>query len=404
MRVCLVSQEYPPQISPGGMGTQTWNKARSLARLGHTVHVLSCAAGPGPDLETEMDGDVTVHRIQFPQVRPGESLVISEPAVYWLGYSWAVLRELNRLLQSAPFDLVNFPDYGAEGFAFQLNRADFNWVPVVVQLHGPLTMFAERIGWPDRDSAVCRVGGLMEELSIRLADGLMASSANIADFVSDSYGLPREAIDIVHCGIDTEAFQPRVEPEPDGRPTVLFVGTLTEEKGLGSVFEAVLALRSKYPDIRLQILGNGEGPLAERLRRQARAAGAEASVEFHGFVADRSRLPEYYRRAHVFASPARHEPGVANVYVEAMACGCPVVASRTGGAPEAVVDGETGFLVPPDDVEATAAALDRILGDAALRRRMAGAARRRVEEYFAVDKYIGRVLAAYEKAIARSPR
>ncbi len=350
-----------------------------------------------------MDGDVTVHRIPFPQVLAGESLAISDRAVYWLGYSWAVLRELNRLLRSASFDLINFPDYGAEGFAFQLNRTSLNWVPIVVQLHGPLTMFAERMGWPDRDTAFCRVGSLMEEFSIRLADGLMASSANVADFVSASYGLPRETIDVVHCGIDTEVFRPRAEPEPpDSRPTVLFVGTLTEEKGLTTVVEAVLSLRSKYPDILLQILGNGEGALADTLRAQARAAGAEASVEYHGFVADRPRLPEYYRRAHVFASPAHHEPGVANVYVEAMACGCPVVASRTGGAPEAVVDGETGLLVPPDDVDATAAALDRILSDAALRRRMGGAARQRVEEYFAVDKYIGRVLAAYEKAIARS--
>jgi glycosyltransferase involved in cell wall biosynthesis len=243
----------------------------------------------------------------------------------------------------------------------------------------------------------------MEESSIRLADGLMAASANIADFVSASYGLPRETIDVVHCGVDGEAFRPSTNPEPtDGRPTVLFAGTLTEAKGLRTVFEAVLALRSRYPNIRLQVLGSGGDPLANTLRIEARAAGADANIEFVGFVADRARLPEYYRRAQVFASPARHEPGVANAYIEAMACGCPVVVGRTGGAPEAVADGQTGILVPPDDVEATAVALDRLIGDAALRRRMGWAARRRVEEYFAVDKYMGRVLATFEKAITRS--
>src|SRR5206468_3892999 len=155
----------------------------------------------------------------------------------------------------------------------------------------------------------------------------MASSANIADFVSASYGLARDTIDVVHCGVDTEVFSPRAETAPtDVRPTVLFAGTLTAEKGLTTVFEAVLALRSRYPDVRLQVLGNGEGPLADTLQARARAAGAEAAVEFHGMVADRTRLPDFYRRAHAFASPARHEPGVANVYVEAMACGCPVVA------------------------------------------------------------------------------
>jgi glycosyltransferase involved in cell wall biosynthesis len=94
--------------------------------------------------------------------------------------------------------------------------------------------------------------------------------------------------------------------------------------------------------------------------------------------------------------------GVANVYLEAMASGCPVVASSTGGAPEAVVDGETGLLVEPGDVEATAAALDRVLGDAALRERMGDAGRRRVDDYFAMDRYVDRVLATYARAIDRS--
>jgi phosphatidylinositol alpha-1,6-mannosyltransferase len=110
----------------------------------------------------------------------------------------------------------------------------------------------------------------------------------------------------------------------------------------------------------------------------------------------------HYAEADVFCSAALHEVGVANVYLEAMASACPVVASDTGGAPEAVEHGETGLLVEPYDVEATAAALDRILSDPALGRRMGAAGRRRVDEYFAVDRYVERVLATYERAIARS--
>jgi glycosyltransferase involved in cell wall biosynthesis len=92
--------------------------------------------------------------------------------------------------------------------------------------------------------------------------------------------------------------------------------------------------------------------------------------------------------------------GVANVYIEAMACGCPIVAANTGGAPEAVTPGETGFLVPPGDVDATAEALARIIADPASRKRMGAAARNRVDAYFAMDRYIGRVLSTYERAIA----
>src|SRR5439155_11051603 len=90
VRICLVAQEYPPDTARGGIGTQTWNKARTLARLGHTVHVLSCVAGPGADpLKTE-DSGVTVHRIQA----PGEAFPVYEAQTYWMGYSWAVLGHL----------------------------------------------------------------------------------------------------------------------------------------------------------------------------------------------------------------------------------------------------------------------------------------------------------------------
>jgi glycosyltransferase involved in cell wall biosynthesis len=115
-------------------------------------------------------------------------------------------------------------------------------------------------------------------------------------------------------------------------------------------------------------------------------------------------LPDFYRRAHVFCSPAQHEGGVANVYLEAMACCCPVVASSAGGAPEAVINDETGVLVPPGDEHAVAVALDQLLGNPSLARQMGQAARQRVDDYFAMDKYIGRVLRNYQRAIANARR
>jgi len=376
VRICLVSQEYPPETARGGIGTQTWNKARTLTQLGHTVHVLSCAAGPGPDPTTKAADGVTVHRIQPPGA---EFAVYTQPA-YWLGYTWAALRHLSRLLPSAPFDVVDFAEYGAEGFAYLLDRTPWNWTPVVVQLHGPLALLAERIGWPERGSDLLRIGAMMEEFCIQRADALMACSANIADYAAANCGVPREEIAVVHCGVDAEDFRPA-----DGaaaaaeRPTVLFVGNLAANKGVATVVEAVLRLRERHPDIRLQLLGKADDDFAADLRARLRRGGAEATVEFRGFVA-REALPAYYRAALVLRRGVEH----------------------TGGAVEAVSHGATGLLVPPGDVAATAAALDRVLADGELRRRMSLAARRRVEEYFAMDRYIERVLAVYRRAIERS--
>lgn len=398
MRICLVSQEYPPETARGGIGTLTWNAAHALTALGHEIHVLSSAPAPGPPLATTVSDGVTVHRLQ----PPGFEFPVHEPGTFWLGYSWAVLRALTRLRETTPFDLVNFPEYGGEGFACQIDRTPWNWVPVIVHLHGPLAMFTERIGWPEPESEFHRVGTFLEGTSIALADGLIASSANIADFTADRYGVDRDSIDVVHCGIDVGEFSPPPDDRTPERPTVLFVGNIAANKGVVTVFEAVLKLRSSYPCLRLQIAGKGDDDLAARLVRLAAAAGAADAVELVGFVNERSRLPDLYRNATVFASPADHEVGVANVYVEAMACGCPVVASSTGGAPEAVIDGECGLLVPPRDVEATAAALDRILADPVLSTRLREGARRRAESYFAIEHYIRRVLDAYEHTVSRS--
>jgi glycosyltransferase involved in cell wall biosynthesis len=402
MQICLVAHEYPPERH-GGIGTQTWNKARGLTKLGHTVEVVACAAaGQGQALQTSDESGITVHRLRRPGEAPESPVTIYDQACYMLGYTWAVLENLNRLMADRSFDLINFPEYGAEGFAFQVNRTPDNWVPVIVQLHAPLVMLADRIGWPDKDSKFCRTATYMEGESIRLADAWMASSANIADYVADFYQIPEKEIDIVHCGLDCSLFRPPEDGQRKSpRPTVLFVGHVTPSKGIGTVFEAVLQLRHRYPDILLRVVGRGEEFWPTMLSR-ARRVGAENNLERIPFLTDRREIAELYRQADVFASPADNENGVANVYVEAMASGCPVIVADRGGGPEAVLHGETGFLVPPRDVETVAARIDQLLGDPKLHRRMQLAARRRAEDYFAQEKYIQRVFSAYQRAIERS--
>jgi glycosyltransferase involved in cell wall biosynthesis len=374
----------------------------ALARLGHNVHVLSRAADQGPEMQTVCDEGVMVHRMQ----PPGFEFPVYGRSTYLLGYSWHVLRQLEALSQEVRFDVIDFPEFGAEGFAYQLDRTVWNWSAVVVQLHGPSAMFVEHIRWPEPGSRFQRYAMFAEELSIQRADGLMACSRIIADITSRAHGVDRESIDVVHCGVDARRFHPAETPEPKAdRPTVLFVGNIVENKGIHTVVDAVLRLRAKYPAIHLQVLGKipADSDLMQGFLASIEAAGATRNFEFVGHV-DADALPEYYQRAHVFCSPAEFEGGVANVYLEAMACGCPVVASTAGGGPEAVTDGETGRLVPPNDITATVSAIDQLLGDSVARRRMRIAARRRVDEYFAMDRYIERVLNVYEKAIERSNR
>jgi glycosyltransferase involved in cell wall biosynthesis len=398
VRIALVSQEYPPESAHGGIGSQTSTKARVMAALGHEVHVISCGGEADRELRVVDRDGVTVHRLPTPE---RETLIETEVA-WWVGYSWAVSRYLNDLEQRARFDVIDFAEYGAEGWAYLLNRSAWTRTPVAIQLHGPLAMFTERIGWPEPSSDLAQVGAAMEDAAIVRADALMACSENIRDFVVARNGIPAEEIEVVYCGIDAELFSPAGSAPDPLAPKVLFVGNVSENKGVDVALDAVLELRPRHPGLRLQVVGKGDDDLAQRLLARADAHGTPDALELVGFVGERARMPDFYRRTTVFCSPAEHEPGVANVFLEAMACGCPAVASTAGGGTEAVIEGVTGELVPPGDVAATAAALESIVGDPDRRARMSAAARAHAVERFGAEGYVARVLSVYDRAIERA--
>jgi glycosyltransferase involved in cell wall biosynthesis len=398
MNICLVSQEYPPESTDGGIGTQTWVKATGLVRAGHTVHVLSVGGEDAPPLATKEADGVIVHRMR----PPCADFAVYDNATYLLGYTWHVLGALSKLMETVKFDVLDFPEYGFEGVAYQIDRTVWNFVPTVVELHGSLGMFADRFGWPEKGSPFHRLGTSMEALSITQADVVMSCSASIAGVVSRDYGVPLDAIQVVHAGVDAEMFS----PAPDGawpmRPTIVFAGKIVENKGVHHLVEAVLRLRKKYPEVLLRVFGSSRRGLAETLKERVAAEHAEYNFDFAGFV-DFALLPEHYRRATVVCMPSEYE-ALGNVYLEGMACGKPVIGSSAGGGSEAIVDGETGFTVPPNDLDALTAALDRVLGDVALQKQMGAAGRRCVEDYWTTEKFIARILAVYEKAAAIGKR
>ena len=108
MKICLVSQEYPPETGGGGIGTQTYLKAQGLAARGHEVHVISLSGDGIPRMYA--DGPVVVHRIVHPELdAPGFELTTS-----WMAYSGAVARKLQELDSGVHFEIIQFPEYGGE--------------------------------------------------------------------------------------------------------------------------------------------------------------------------------------------------------------------------------------------------------------------------------------------------
>jgi glycosyltransferase involved in cell wall biosynthesis/SAM-dependent methyltransferase len=171
-----------------------------------------------------------------------------------------------------------------------------------------------------------------------------------------------EVVRVPH-GIDTRLFLPRATAREPG--LVLAVGRLTPKKGFDDLVRACARLRSDGRPFRCVIIG--EGRLRGELQALVEAAGLGAVVSFLPFLTQEA-LAAWYARAAVVAVPSKvtadgNRDGLPNVAVEAMRCGAPVVATPVGGLSEVVIDGETGLLVPPEDPEALAAGIARILDD-----------------------------------------
>jgi glycosyltransferase involved in cell wall biosynthesis len=396
MKILLVSQEYPPESSGTGIGTQTGLKARGLARRGHTVHVI-CSTYSGETGASDEYG-VTVHRLPHPSVEAP----FSELSVQWIGYSWLVGKKVYELLGATRFDLIEFPEYAAEGFSYQVDAYQYHHVPIVVMLHGSLAMFAERIGWPAVESELYRIGCSVERAVVERADKLLAASRNIADFwarrLTDA---ERPEITVIHTSVDAERFVPAPDSDQVNdqmRPTVLFVGRVDGAKGVLAVADAILELRSRHPDILFKIVGTGDEENTRQLRE--RVSVSPANFELLGSVPHAELVP-LYQRCHLFASPAAEEHGVASVYLEALSSGKPVVACNSGGAPEAVIDGKTGLLVEPGSHDELVRSLDQLVSDRGLREELGRNGRKLVLAHFAEERFLDRVEAVYEEVINR---
>jgi glycosyltransferase involved in cell wall biosynthesis len=277
-------------------------------------------------------------------------------------------------LRSAPWKAVLLPAFlgsfarAARRAAHDADLVHAHWLPsgavalttrkpFVVQLWGTDVELARRAPW------------LARRVLERARLTICASNA-LADSARE---LGAKAVRVIPSAVEL----PERVGEPADPPEVLFVGRLSPEKGILDLVQAA-------DGIPLTVAG--DGPLRDRV------PGAL------GFV-QHTALPPLYERAAVVAVPS-HREGFGVACAEAMAHARPVVASAVGGLLDLVVDGETGVLVPPRDVPALRGALERLLADPDLRRRLGEAGRARVQERFSWPAVTDATIAAYEDALA----
>lgn len=362
MKIALVSQEYPPETARGGIGSQTYIKAQGLSGLGHQVYVISRSLDS--KRHERIDGNICVIRV------PGLEDYIHEMTdpVQWITNSLVVSVEIEAVNKRIGLDLIDFPEWGAEGYIYLLNRTEWNRIPSVVQLHGPLAMFAHTMGWPEMDSEFYRVGTHMEATCVKLADAVYSSSKCSDRWIRSAYEFSGKDTPVIHSGVDTAVFSPRMIPKDD-RPTIIFVGKAVLNKGVNELIEAAASLSLDFKGLRLRMVGSIEDSSKKKFYEKVDKLGAPGLLDLPGFI-PKEDLPGELSRAHIFASPSYYEGGPGFVFLEAMACGLPVVGCSGSGIDEIVTSGENGILVPPRDTEALKQALKKILEDRKLREDM----------------------------------
>ncbi len=244
---------------------------------------------------------------------------------------------------------------------------------------------------------------------LRGADMVIACSRFTRSAVL-GHGLAPERVRLLYPGADPERFNPephRNAGREDGHaPTMLSVARLTDlYKGHDTAIRALPLIKAKCPGVRYVIAG--DGPLRDYLGRLARSIGVERDVEFLGEVEDEA-LTDFYHSSDVLVLLSRESAseggaeGFGIVCLEAAACGKPVVAGRSGGLVDSVLDGETGILVDPLDIGAVAEAIVAVLQDPGLARRLGEAGRRRVLERFTWDAMAAEARRLFAEAVGQT--
>jgi len=373
-RVLILAGEFPPFA--GGIGNAAANLAEALAKKGCSVLVVAPSYGKRDSIHDQQQ----IYRlIRLPLMR---SRYVR------------MLPMIPAILAVAMREKPNFV------LAMRATREGIPAVVIKKLLGIPFLVFAHGLEFArfSPNSVSWRLCRRVYEQ----ANAVIAISGPTQELLLER-GLPANKVCIIRLGVNNQLFEP-VSPLSKwngqslaGKRLILSVSRLVERKGVDKVIEAMPFVLEQCPDALYIVVG--DGPCRERLKQIAQEKGVADKVLFAGRVPD---IRPFYHACDVFVLPTREGrkgdiEGLGLVYLEAAACGKPVVASLVGGVADAVVPNETALIVDPLDPKDIANAIVKILTDEQLARKLGEAGRERVLREFTYDKVAEKVLALMAK-------
>lgn len=406
-RIAIISDHASPLAAPGtidsgGQNVYVANIARELGQAGYLVDVFTRRDAPQlPPLVRWRDNVRIVHvPAGPPHYVPKEQLL-----PHMQDFARFVIRFA--LQQREQYDIAHANFFMSGMVARQVKK--MLRLPYVITFHALGQVRRRALGaadaFPDERLAI-------EDILMADADRIIAECPQDRLDMEELYGTPRNRIDIVPCGFDPQELwqipmeRARQHLKLDPRTfTVLQLGRMVARKGIDTVIESIDILRAQY-GVEAQLLvvgGDNVQDRAEldRLRALSKDLALQRQVEFCG-LQERSALRFYYCAANAFVTTPWYEPfGITPV--EAMACATPVIGAAVGGINSIVIDGETGFLVPPRDPQAVAERLHALYAKPHKARQMGEAGLRRAYRHYTWQSIAGQIAGIYE-SVSRNRR
>ncbi len=415
MKICFVM--YQGNMYSGGQGIYLYYLTRELARMGHEVHVL--AGPPYPTLDENVIGHnietysywsyhhekrnflfernplTHFHPVNFYEF-VSTRIALSSLLLSFSIRSWIKLRELSR---EHRFDIV----HDNQTLSYGITLMQWSGFPVVATIHHPLSIdlqnaLGQARSLYEKGRRILWSPWIMQEVVARRLERAIVVSETSRRSVQEAFQLDPTRLRVVYNGVDTDMFRPL--PDVERTPgLILYVGNSEDRnKGARYLIEALALLQDDQRDYQLALVDQKRENL-KLVPRLVKEFGLSSRVVFTGRLPT-EQLVRLYNQAEVVVSPSLYE-GFGLPAAEAMSCGAPVIATTGGAFPEIIDHDQNGWLVPPGDSQALAAAIRLLMDDWTLRERLGAHGRQHVLDKFNWRKAAEETLAVYEEVLDR---
>jgi glycosyltransferase involved in cell wall biosynthesis len=340
MHICFITHEYPkPGFAHGGIGTFVRTMGTALVEAGHNVSVVG--AWDGSFDICENDNGVNIYRVASLRIK----------GITWLLTARKINRQIDIINKKEPIDIVEASE---PGLAFIKKSKGIKYI---IRLHGGHYFFAEA-----ERRGINRWKGFQERRSFRKADMVVGVGKYVMEHTGKLIDFSKKCGPVIYNPIDVSRFY-QADPHKTVPGRILFIGTVTEKKGIRQLTEAMPAIREAVPGATLYVAGRdrllADGRSYIDYLKQFIPEEIKSSIIFAGPVSY-NEIPQLIEQAEVCVFPS-HMETFGLVAIEAMCMGKPVVFTRKGPGPEIITDGITGLLCDPTDPSDIAEKTIRIL-------------------------------------------